>query len=277
MTLKEILLNTKERANERYDNFAIEEIRTISRVSDEAYLEKPTWLGGDEEFVCLFIDLDRSSKMSFKHQSQTMAKIYDYFTQGAIDIVTSEPFNAEYIDVKGDGIFGIFEGDHAVGRALACAITFKTFFEKSVRPKFQRQTQVMNCKIGIDIDKILVKKIGKRGDYNEVWAGRVVNSAAKHAQLTKEIYESDTKISDDKTSLIVISDKIHEYLKSDQKHAIMSCGHSDSGEPSIPTQVWQSIDTSGSYNIRENVAWYTPSKWCDACGEEFMNEIIYNL
>ena len=65
-SIQEYIDNLKELSDERFDDFEIEEIKSLERISDEAYLEKPTWLGGDKEFVCLFIDLDNSSKQSFK-------------------------------------------------------------------------------------------------------------------------------------------------------------------------------------------------------------------
>lgn len=66
MQIKEFIKDLKKKSDERYDNFAIKELDTISDIKSDAYLEKPIWVGGDKKFVCLFIDLDKSSKMSFK-------------------------------------------------------------------------------------------------------------------------------------------------------------------------------------------------------------------
>ena len=46
----------KNKSEQRFNEFKIEEIENLGQILDKAYLEKPTWLGGDKEFVCLFID-----------------------------------------------------------------------------------------------------------------------------------------------------------------------------------------------------------------------------
>jgi hypothetical protein len=153
----------KKKSEERFDQFKIEEINGIQEIEDEAYLEKPTWLGGDKQFVCLFIDLDDSSKHSFKKHPKTMAKIYDYFTQNIVDVLNHPIFGADYIDIKGDGAFGIFEGEKASYKALYCAITFKTLFEQTISPKFSTEGELLSCKFGIHKDIILVRKLVKGG------------------------------------------------------------------------------------------------------------------
>ncbi len=275
MVLSELYRAKKAESEERYDAFAIEEIGGIRRISEDAYLENPTWLGGDKEFVCLFIDLDNSSGMSFKHHPKVMAKIYDYFTQNIVDVLYSDPFRADYIDIKGDGAFVIFEGEQAEFKALAAALTFKTFFEKHIRTKFQTDTDAFNCKIGIDKDKVLVKKIGRRGDNNEVWAGRVVNHAAKLASLSKRIYSTDTNITPATASLLMISDKVYLDLKKKSEYTHTSCGHDARGNPSpIKAPNWNLVDCAQDDTINGSQAWYTSSLWCDQCGDRYMAEIL---
>lgn len=275
MSLKEIFAERKTASEARYNAFKIEEIASIRRISEDTYLESPTWLGGDNEFVCLFIDLDKSSALSFKHHIATMAKIYDYFTQNVVDILSMEPFKADYIDIKGDGAFGIYEGPNATYKALCAALTFKTFFEDHIRPKFQGQTGIMNCKISIEKDKILVKRIGKRGDNNEVWAGRVVNNASKLAGLSKDIYESDSSIEASTNSLIVISDKVYLELKNKAPYTTISCGHDIRGNKTASAiSNWKSFDCSQNENINCERAWYCGSRWCDLCGDKYLNEIL---
>ncbi|MGI6595428.1 MAG: hypothetical protein ACOX1Z_01855 [Candidatus Ratteibacteria bacterium] len=86
----------EDKSEKRFNDFKIEEVDNIEQILDKAYLEKPTWLGGDEKFVCLFIDLDESSKKSFKRHPKTMAKIYDYFTQNIVDILNHSVIGADY-------------------------------------------------------------------------------------------------------------------------------------------------------------------------------------
>lgn len=267
----------KEKSEKRFDEFKIEEVGSIKKISDDAYLDCPTWLGGDEEFVCLFIDLDNSSKLSFEKHPKSMAKIYDYFTQNIVDILNQDGIRADYIDIKGDGAFGIYEGDNAVFKALCAAITFKTLFDEHIRPKFQTDESVINCKLAIDKNKILVRKLGKRGDRNnnEVWAGRVVNNASKISSLSKEIYNlNDPTINNSKNSLLLISDKVYQELLNRKDYAVSSCGHDSSGNDSYKITVWKELDCSNNENVFDDKVWYTAAVWCKRCGDSYMNKIL---
>ena len=260
----------KAESDERYDGFKVEPISSIRRISEEAYLENPTWLGGDDFFACLYIDLDDSSAISFKHQPELMAKLYDYFTQNIVDFISNDLFRADYIDIRGDGVFGIFEGEDAVRRAFCAGVTFKTFFEKVVCPKFKGATDGISCKLALEWDKVLVKKIGRRGDKNnnEVWAGTVVNNAAKLASLSKQTPVSPGN------SVFVISDRVHDVLMERMDFAINSCGHTENGGKGNVASVWTSIDCSINPNVNGEKAWWTRANWCDKCGDSYMEEIL---
>lgn len=277
-TIEEIFSELKQDADARYDNFEIKEVGSIGQIYEDSYLEQPVWLGGDKKFVCLFIDLDKSSKMSFKKHPATMAKIYDYFTQTLIDVLSEESIHAEYVDIKGDGAFGIFEGDDAAFRALSAALTFGTFFRKHIRPKFQTLTDIINFKATIHVDKILVKRIGTRGarNNNEVWAGRLVNKAAKLGLVTPHIYAQDTGFSPDRMSILVISEDIFEIFKQKPDYAINHCGHTvEGGEVGSIGQLWSEFDSSDIDELSEDKVYYAPGLWCDICQND-VNEGILN-
>lgn len=265
--IDDINRDLKTKAEYRYDNFRIEEINSIKRIYEESYLEAPVWVGGDEKFVCLFIDLDRSSKMSYKKHPKTMAKIYDYFTQTLIDVLSLEGIEADYIDIKGDGAFGIFEGENAAFRALVAALTFGSFFRKHIRPKFQDEQHIFNFKAAISIDKLLVRRIGKRGprNNNEVWAGRLINNASKLAALSKDIYDMDMDFNPSTGSMLVISDTTYQVFNTKYRYAIMHCGHDLSGKPQSPSELWRHFDTSDNDEIRDDQVYYAPGLWCDLC------------
>ena len=266
-------------SNDRYDNFNIEPISSISRITEETYLEKPTWLGGDEKFTCLFIDLDISTIISQIKQRSTVAKIYDYFTQNIYDVLTIPEVSASYIDIKGDGLFGIYEGEKAVFKAFVAAVTFKTFFEKHIKNKFKSGDLILKCKVSLNKDKILVKKIGGRGDYNEVWAGELVNNAYKIASLNKKIYEQDSELQqvqkEDFKDLIIVSEDIYKKLSEKKDYAILSCGHRSNGNwTGEKVNLWKSfIDISDDSQYSETVN-YLSAIWCDECGDKYLSEIL---
>jgi hypothetical protein len=153
MGLKEVMDTLKFEADKRFDNFEIEEIGELCKIQDDAYLEKSTWLGGDEKFTCLCIDLDSSSKHSAKRKASTMAKLYEYFTQNIVDVLSLTAIKADYIDIKGDGAFGIYGGENCIEKAFIAGITFKTFFEKNIKEKFKSEFSLdLICKLGIAKD-----------------------------------------------------------------------------------------------------------------------------
>lgn len=260
----------REKSEERFSNFRIENISSIEDIQDDAYLEKPVWLGGDEKFVCLFIDLDRSSKISFKKHPQTMAKIYDYFTQNIVDILNHPVFGADYIDIKGDGAFGIFEGDKASFKALYCAITFKTLFEKYIKDKFDTGEDKLSCKFGIHKDKILVRKIGKRGsrNYNEVWAGRLVNNAAKLASEAKNVPMNPGQ----NYLPILVSKEVYGDFNANRQFGFHHCCDGEGSEASKDVEMFME-SANFSDEVLGDKFYYTRVAWCKEHADDYINLI----
>ncbi|MFC1615412.1 adenylate/guanylate cyclase domain-containing protein [Patescibacteria group bacterium] len=252
----------------RFNDFKIEEIESLNNILDKAYLEKPTWLGGDNEFVCLFIDLDKSSKQSFKKQPKTMAKIYDYFTQNIVDIFNHPKIAADYIDIKGDGAFGIFEGEKASFKALYCAITFKTIFEQTIRNKFSTDTDKLSCKFGIHKDKILVRRIGKRGEgnYNEVWAGRLVNNASKLASQSKNI-----PLEENSNLPILVSEQVYSDFEKNKEYGFYYC--CNNGVPMTEQIEMFEVFQEFSDETLGDKLYYTRVLWCENCADSYINLI----
>lgn len=265
------LNDLKTKSEQRFNQFKIVEIGSLGEISNEAYLEKPTWLGGDAEFVCLFIDLDKSSKMSFHKYPQTMAKIYDYFTQNIVDVFNHPIFGADYIDIKGDGAFGIFEGPKASFKALYCAITFKTLFEQTIRGKFSDQDNKLNCKFGIHKDKLLVRKIGKRGprNYNEVWAGRLVNNAAKLTIEAKNVPHENGGIF---AIPILLSEKVYQDFEQNKQFGFYHCCNGNGQKLSFQQPMFMEY-TNFSDEVLGGKFYYTYVRWCDVHADSYINLI----
>jgi class 3 adenylate cyclase len=260
----------KEKSEERFDNFKIIEVDSINAILDKAYLEKPTWLGGDKEFVCLFIDLDKSSKQSFKKHPKTMAKLYDYFTQNIVDVLNHPTFGADYIDIKGDGAFGIFEGENASFKAFYAALTFKTLFEQTISPKFSTQEDKLSCKFGIHKDKILVRRIGKRGEgnYNEVWAGRLVNNAAKLASQSKNIPQPDILTPQ---LPILVSEPVFNDFNNNKDFGFHHCCRN--GEPLTELlEMWHEYSDFSDETFGEKI-YHTHVIWCEHCSDNYVELI----
>jgi len=87
-------------------------------------IEKPTHWLKIPNVICCFVDMEGSTKLSAGQYDQTTAKAYRLFTETAIRIF--HKFDADYIDVKGDGVFGLFS-QGKIYTALAATVSFKTF------------------------------------------------------------------------------------------------------------------------------------------------------
>ncbi|WP_416669308.1 adenylate/guanylate cyclase domain-containing protein [Egbenema bharatensis] len=141
--------------------------------------------------ICCFVDMAGSTALSASVENdEKLAKIYRLFTETAIRIFNE--FDSPYIDVKGDGVFALFNSDQAY-TALAATISFKTFVYYYFTPKTMQATRkAVGGHFGIDQGDILVRKFGfkraaNRPDrQNEVWAGQPVNMAAKLSSLSSE-------------------------------------------------------------------------------------------
>jgi class 3 adenylate cyclase len=90
------------------------------------------------------------------------------------------------------GVFALFNSNQPY-RALAAAITFKTFACSEFTPRIRKKTkQDVGSYLGIDQKMVLVRKLGlkrhadRTDRRNEVWAGKPVNMAAKLASISED-------------------------------------------------------------------------------------------
>ena len=135
--------------------------------------------------TAVFADLNRSTELSASDNPKDVAFAYTYFIRAMT--VVLDRFSAKYIDIQGDGIFGLFSGKDSQFLAAACAVTMRTEMERDVAVRFRKDASVkwkLTAGIGIDRGTLLVRRLGLRGaKLNEVWAGKPVNTAAKLSSL----------------------------------------------------------------------------------------------
>lgn len=215
-----------------------------------------TWLKIND-VICVFVDMKNSTKLSAAHYANTTARSYTLFTGTAVRIFKS--FGARYIDIKGDGVFALFDSDQ-VNAAFVSAVTFKTFIAEEFSRHVTNKTQVdTGVRIGIDQSTLLVSKIGLRRDasradiHNEVWAGKAVNVAAKLSSLSN----------DDE---IHVSAKYFAKLKSPK--ILYSCTCSDL------KKLWESVDVSNDDRFSFDTAYVLKSAWCTKHGAEYIANIL---
>lgn len=225
-------------------------------------LQNPTsWMKIPDVIAC-FVDMEGSTKLSATTHPNTTAKCYRYFTQTAVKIF--HEMDSPYIDVRGDGVFALFDHNKA-HTALAAVVSFKTFVSKEFTPRVTEATggMVIGGHYGIDCRSVLVRKMGlkivdgRTDRQNEVWAGKPVNMAAKLAGRS-----SDNKI--------WVSDRFYKKLKGDR--ALYSCGCG--GQPGSKTLLWSAEDLEGDDRFDFDTAYVLKSDWCNTHGKEYLRDVV---
>lgn len=211
------------------------------------------------DVISVFVDMKGSTQLSAQKHEGGTAGAYQLFTGTAVDLF--DEFDAPYIDVRGDGVFALFNQDQ-VYRAFAAAITFKTFADTVFVPKLKAMTGLeLGAHIGIDQKIVLVRKVGlKRYEgrtdrQNEVWAGKPVNMSSKLAAMAGagELFVSDR----------YFNRITHERVRK-------SCGCPDSQK----AELWTSVDVKDDPKFDFDTAYRLGTCWCKTHGEEYCNAII---
>ncbi len=256
---KDIIESQLDRFKQKIHTEEIDRIPVVDNIPSE-YSEK--WLK-IKNVICVFVDMKNSTKFSASHHASTTGRVYSLFTGTAVRIFRA--FGSPYIDIKGDGVFALFDYDK-VHTALASAVTFKTFIKEEFERKVTNKTKIdTGVHIGIDQATLLVSKIGlrrssKRGDmHNEVWAGKAVNMAAKLSSLSKndEIY---------------VSDRYFSKIRSEK--ALYSCGCDGFGFFRNNSFLWKEKDLSYDDRFSFDTAHFLESNWCQVHGAEYLKELI---
>jgi class 3 adenylate cyclase len=211
------------------------------------------------DIVCVFVDMANSTKLSAEHHDNGTAGVYQFHTGTAVRLFAR--FDAPYIDVRGDGVLALFNSSQP-HRALAAAVTFKTFSEEEIVPRVRKKTGVdIGTHIGIDQTTVLVRKIGykrhsgRTDRQNEVWAGRPANIAAKLASLSKP-------------GELLASDRFFRNFR--DAHVLLSCGCPDGDKVSL----WTGVDVQADARFDFGAAYALKTRWCEKHGSEFCDIIL---
>lgn len=211
------------------------------------------------DVICVYVDMKGSTQLSAETQDNKTAGVYQLYTGTAVRLFHA--FEAPYVDVRGDGAFALFNGDQPY-RALAAAVTFKTFAREIFVPKIQELTGLqIGSHMGIDQRTVLVRRIGLRraggrtDKQNEVWAGKPVNMASKLAALSghDELLASG-----------------RYFLNIKDEHAVKSCGCPDG----VKKDLWSEVDLSENLLFDFDKAYKLESRWCEKHGKEFCEAIL---
>lgn len=234
------------------DRNKIPDTRDIPIVKPNHWLKIP-------DVICLFVDMKGSTKLSATNYDKSTAGAFQLFTRTAVKLF--DKLEAPYIDIKGDGVMALFNNDQPY-RAIASAITFKTFANSVYTPTIKRKTGLeIKAHIGVDQKTVLVRKIGlKRYDdrtdrQNELWAGRPVNMAAKLSNISNG-------------EQMIVSDRFFTNINNEL--VLKSCG-CPNGEIE---DLWKGIDLSSNEMFDFEKAYYCESQWCKVHGQEYFQKIL---
>ena len=226
--------------------------------------------------TAVFADLKGSTALNADDGPKVAAYAYTYFIRAMT--VTLERFSAGYIDIQGDGIFGLFSGQGSRFYAAACAVTMRTLVERKVAPLFEDDAQSdwnLTAGIGIDYGTLLVRRLGLRGTKeNEVWAGKPVHMAAK---LSSQAGPNQ----------IMVSERVFDQYKNASKlrrrALLWSCGCENGVEgdgldcPEGETScLWEPVATQNGLGLDFESMHKLKSAWCKTHGAEFCEAIITN-
>ena len=249
------------------------QITKLNDVPETGPTNKGLWYRIDD-VTAVFADLKRSTSLSTEANPQSAAYAYTYFIRAMALVL--ERFGAGYIDIQGDGIFGLFSGRDSVFAAAAAAVTMRTVVEREVAGRFKRDTKVewnLAAGFGIDQGTLLVRRLGLRGmKQNEVWAGRPVNVAAKLSSLAED-------------NEVAVSERIFtrftEARQVRRRALLWTCGCGggeqgtgfDMGEGET-VYLWEESEAPEALGLDFERLLTLGSKWCRVHGAEFCEAIV---
>ncbi|MEA1263842.1 hypothetical protein MicroSTF_12445 [Microbacterium sp. STF-2] len=227
---------------------------------DKLPINKREWHRLDD-VVAVAVDLKGSSKMSTGKHAASTASIYEASTDNAVRVL--HDFEADFIQIQGDGAFGLFWGENRYERAICAAITVQTFSEyltNKIADKW-KGAPATGYKVGVASGRVLAKRIGtprNPAEQEPIWSGKPVNYAVKAAQTANA------------GELIVTGDVWDEIEDNDFLTA--SCGHSG-GEPGAVAELWHNVSIE---NVPDDArdGRLLRSVWCEKCGADFCNAIL---
>lgn len=237
---------------------SVENRNSIPDTTDIPLDDKRRWFK-IPDVIAVFVDMVASTKLSATTQDKNTAGADQLFTDTAVRLF--DKFEAPYIDVRGDGVFALFDSDQPY-RAFAAAVSFKTFVAEEFIHRIEKDTGItLGVHTGIDQKTVLVKRLGMRryaqrtDRQNEVWAGKPVNMAAKLASLTA-------------SGEVLVSDRYFKQITDPRVRKSCGCPKGQKED------LWKERDLAGDDRFDFDKAHVMESQWCQTHGAQFCDEIV---
>lgn len=210
--------------------------------------------------VAVMVDLKSSTKLGTGKWAASTASIYEASTGGVVKVFNK--FDADFIQIQGDGAFALFWGERRFERALCAGVTVNTF---SVDLGDQLESRWPNMpitgfKVGVACSPILVKRIGtprNPAQQEPVWAGKAVNYAAKCAQ------------SADRHEMIVTGSVWDRVERNDYLSISCSCNAGPSAG------IWETVNIDRLPDgDPESAGRKLKVGWCTVHGQEYCDAVL---
>lgn len=259
--LNSLLDKLKDRTATKFERMPSVVVKDGSFDVSKLPVDKPEW-HRLTDLVAVVFDLKSSTNLEKGRRPASTASIYDAGVGGVVQVMNS--LDADFVDIQGDGGFGLFWGKLRYERALCAAISARTFsgdFESQLQDKWPEAPST-GFKVGIASGPILAKRVGlaRHLDMQEpVWAGRPVNYAAKAAQQTDP-------------GNILVTGSVWDAVSSND-YIAFSCGCRDGAEGGTPSLLWEDR-TLDKIPDPERFGQVLQSAWCNNHGEEYCNAIL---
>ncbi|WP_136709317.1 hypothetical protein [Agromyces sp. H66] len=260
--LNALLAHLEQRSHEKIDVEPSVVLKDVDSFSIDSLEIGPTW-HRLTDIVAVVFDLKSSTNLEKGRSPEGTASIYDAGIGGVVR--TLNDFGARFVDIQGDGGFGLFWGPGAYLQAMCAAITIRTFsyeFEAILKDKWANAPST-GFKVGLSSGPVMVKRVGleRHMDMQEpVWVGRPVNYATKAAQQTEPYF-------------IYVTGSIWDVI-AENDYLAYSCG-CDGGLPksSPPSFLWHNVELQKIPDA-QRYGLALGSSWCQRHGEEFCNLIL---
>lgn len=211
------------------------------------------------DVVVVVADLKNSTQLGTGSKAASTASIYEAGTGGVVKVF--DKFDANFIQIQGDGAFAVFWGDRRYERAACAGITVKTNsvdLAEQIEGKWPAKPET-GFKVGIASGRVLVKRVGTPRNPSQqepVWAGKPVNFATKAAQCADR-------------HQMVVTGSVWDHISSND-YLTFSC---TCGEPS--DSIWEDFTIERlAQDEPECHGRLLHSAWCVEHGEEYCTAIL---
>jgi class 3 adenylate cyclase len=260
-TLGDLLADVAERTSEKLSHEPKVELKDNSFDPATLPIDVATW-HYLSDVVAVVFDMKGSTQLEKGRSAASTASIYDAGVGSVVRLLRE--FSTDFVDIQGDGGFGLFWGERRYERAMCAAVTIRSYsdeFTNQIERKW-KDAPSTGFKVAVSSSSIMAKRVGipRHLDFQEpVWAGHAVNYATKAAQQT------------DPKNLVVTAGVWDQIQTND--FLSFSCGCDGSGNPSNLSLLWTDVELD-KIPDEERFGESISSPWCQVHGEQFCAAIM---